>query len=161
MRIDDVLDALENLGIAHLIQESTWAYPLLLTIHSIGLAMLAGTSLVIGIRTLGAFGSVPVRGLSSYVPIGIAGFALNALSGALLFTADAHRFYDSGYFLSKLALVFVGAYAGWRLSRLLFVHTEWPDGGPIAPMRLRLLAGLSVGAWLAAIATGRLIAYGS
>ena len=83
------------------------------------------------------------------------------VTGALLFTSEAVKLYHSPAFRIKLALL---ALAG--LNALIFHLTiyrdaaNWDQTAP-APLRARLAGLLSLAFWIAIIAAGRAIAYGS
>lgn len=49
--------------------ESLLAFPLILTVHTIGMGFLAGTSWAIGLRILGLLPRVPVAALANFYPV--------------------------------------------------------------------------------------------
>ena len=83
---------LENTPIALWVSLSLYAYPLLLSLHIVGLATVVGIFSMRDLRLLGLF---PELQATSFVPLGklaAAGFTLNAISGFLLFTSQASIF---------------------------------------------------------------------
>ncbi|HWN83917.1 MAG TPA: hypothetical protein VNN99_02150, partial [Vicinamibacterales bacterium] len=62
----DWLATLENSAFATWLRESNtiWAYPLVLTLHTVGLALLVGANWVLDLRILGGMGRVTIPDLS-------------------------------------------------------------------------------------------------
>jgi hypothetical protein len=84
------------------------------------------------------------------------GLALNAVTGTMLFVADATKRGTSVIFLVKMLLIAVGVITIVMIRRELY-------GGNRQPVAIsgtvKLLAIASLLAWSAAITTGRLLAY--
>src|SRR5271167_3278248 len=85
------LRAVELSGFSTWIRESQsiWAYPTLLFFHTLGLAFVAGMSLVISLRILGVGPGMPVKPMEKFFPLMWAGFWVNAISGTILLAIDA------------------------------------------------------------------------
>ena len=135
--------------------ESIWAYPLVLFLHSVGMALSAGSAFVVCLRLLGIARHLPVSSLRVLFRIFWGGFYLNLVTGSLLFAAAAAT---TGYipiYYVKLILIFFGMILSIPLRR--FVDGKGSDGGISA--RIRTLAAVSVAIWTSVITTGRLIAY--
>ena len=86
------------------------------------------------------------------------GFIVNALSGAMLFAADAPRKAANPLFEFKLVLIAVGVAVMAMMERSLL---QAASGATLAASERRLtgLAIASLVIWTAAIAAGRLVAY--
>jgi len=142
---------------------SNWFFPTFDTIHTLGIVLVAGTIMLVDLRLLGlALPSEPVAAVvERIVPWTLRGFALMFVTGALLFSSEAVKLYDSPAFRIKLVLL---ALAG--LNALIFHRTIYrnvADWDPAAgvPARARLTGLLSLAFWIAIITAGRAIAYGS
>jgi uncharacterized protein DUF6644 len=143
------------------LRESLWTYPVIETVHVLGLCLFVGTAWLWDLRLLGVtFGDVPVSRLSKQIlPWTAVGFAIMALSGLGLVFSEPLRFYPNIFFRIKLVLL---AAAG--LNAFIFHKTvgrqkdEW-DSCSLLPFRARLAGALSLGLWATVIVTGRLIAY--
>jgi hypothetical protein len=151
----ELLASLEASGFGTWLRESgsIWAYPAVLTLHTMGLGVLVGASTVLDLRLLGCAPRIPLEPLERLFPIMWAGFWVNALSGVALFVADATTKGTTTVFMAKLAIVIV---AIWVLRRM---RTVVYGGRAGAAMGARLLAATSLLLWIAAIATGRYMAY--
>jgi hypothetical protein len=138
--------------------ESVFGYSGILFLHTFGLAIVVGFSTAIDLRLLGAASRMSVtsiRPLFRYVWLG---FCVNALSGAMLFAADASRKAENPLFEFKLALVAIGVAVMAVIQRRL-LQGESGVARPDAHSGFRMLAIASLLIWAAAIAAGRLIAY--
>lgn len=149
-------ESLETTSIAIWVGESLWGYPLLLSLHVIGLAMAVGIFWMRDLSLIG--GGLTPRGLRGLLKIGWIGLIINALSGLALFTSQATTFIFSKPFLLKIGAIVIAttiaAMIGQRVRRL-----AESDGPVVVPDSLRALAGVSLCAWGGAIVAGRLIAY--
>ena len=151
-----ILAQLESSAFGSWLRESgsIWAYPAVLTLHTIGLAVLVGANAVLDLRLLGAGSRIPLAPLERLFPVMWAGFWINAASGVALFVADATTKGTTTLFLSKLAIVVAGVVVLRRIRTTVFGR------GPAAASRTStLLACASLALWLLAIVTGRYMAY--
>src|SRR6476469_4902563 len=68
---------------------AVWAYPGILFMHTIGLALLVGTNAAVDLRVLGAAKRLSLHPMQNLIPVMWAGFWINAVTGSILFLADA------------------------------------------------------------------------
>src|SRR5262245_60899505 len=134
---------------------STWVYPGLLFVHTLGLGILVGLNSALGLRLLGFAPQVPVADLEPLFPYMWAGFWVNAVSGSVLFVADAPKKAANPSFMVKLVLIALAVVVMRALRREAFGHAGSVTG------RARLLAAASLTLWAGAITAGRLMAYTS
>ncbi len=154
------LEWLQGTWVGVLVAESLWGYPLLETIHSIGMAMMIGSLGLINLRVLGYKPELPMFETRQLLPLAWLGFTMNAISGTLLFTSDAVYFWDKYTFRIKMILIILGGINAALLGQRVF--REAAAGGP-APATVQAgtkwIAGLSLVFWFGAVIAGRLIAY--
>jgi hypothetical protein len=149
------------------IQESEWGFPVFLAFHSIGLAVVLGVLVMLDVRILGFAKSFPVSSFSKLMTWAWGGFIINAISGIILFAADASRLSVNWAFIMKMTCVVLGVITAWLMSRQLNfpAYTYATDaeadamGEPVVTKSLRYLAIASLVIWTMAIVAGRLIAY--
>src|SRR5687768_13153040 len=98
-----VLEALQNSAFSQWLLVSEYGYPIFLTLHSLGLAMLVGVLMCIDLRVLGIARSIPLPPIKRLMTIVWIAFGVNAASGTALFAADAVKFINSPTFLLKLS----------------------------------------------------------
>jgi uncharacterized membrane protein SirB2 len=141
---------LENTSLALWVGTSLWAYPFLLSIHIVGLAVVVGIFSMRDLRLLGLFSALSIDTFSHLSKLAVAGFILNAVSGFLLFTSQASTFVTSVPFLSKLSCIAVGMILAFYIQSRLKTEIQ---------QQTKVLAFVSLICWMAAIVAGRLIAY--
>src|SRR5687768_10176120 len=151
------LEWLQGTTIGMLVATVTWAYPLLETIHSLGMAMLIGSLGLINLRVLGFKPELPLLGMQQLLPLAWIGFTLNAISGTLLFTSDAVYFFSKYTFQIKMVLIILGGVNAALLGRRVF--REAAAGAPAtAPAAsTKWIAASSLVFWVGAVCAGRLI----
>jgi hypothetical protein len=135
---------------------SIWAYPTVLTLHTFGMMALVGAALMIDLRLLGFGRAIPLQSMDRLFSIVWSAFALNAVTGTMLFIADADKRGTSLFFWTKLAFVALGLVMTALIRRSSFADGTEPVVISGASKRLAILSLL---AWCAAITTGRLLAY--
>ena len=154
----EFLSTLESSGLATWLRESNsiWGYPTILTLHTVGLALLVGANTVLDLRLLGFATRLPLEELSRAFRVMWIGFWLNAVSGAMLFVADATTRGTSRLFIGKLFLVGFGVLVIIAIRRQVFGAAP---ARPSIGLTAKLLAATSLLVWVAAITAGRLMAY--
>ena len=153
-----MFEALQNTGVSTWIREanSLMAFPGILTLHTMGLGVLVGAAVVLDLRLLGMGGRVPLAPMRDLFRLMWIGFVINAVTGTLLFAADAVRRGTSLFFLTKLLLVACGVVTMVLIKRDVFGANADPVK-PSATAKRLALASLLI--WSAAITAGRLLAY--
>lgn len=160
-----MLEALQNSAFSQWLLVSEWGYPIFLTLHSLGLAMLVGVLICIDLRVLGIARSIPLPPIKRLMMIVWIAFAVNAASGTALFAADAVKFINSPAFLLKLSSIVIGVVlAALMSSSVLSSQSAFENGGLQrfdldSPPVAKTLAVVSIVVWIAAIGFGRYMAY--
>ena len=150
----EFLQWLENLRFSAWIRESgsIWSYPLVLTLHTVGLGIVVGISCAVDLRILGVARAVPLRPFEKFFPLMWWGFWINAASGLVLLMADATTKMTNWLFYVKLGLILAALLVQKRIDRHVF---RSDDAGAAE----RTLAWYSLVLWTLAITAGRLTAY--
>src|SRR5262245_28962761 len=86
-RVDPFFAWIEDGAFSTALRESEYAFPVSLAVHVVSVALVAGTSLPIGLRLLGYLKGVPPAALMRYLPFFWIGLVTSAVSGLLLLTA--------------------------------------------------------------------------
>jgi hypothetical protein len=122
--------------------------------------MFAGSVAVMDLRLLGAFAAAPpaavVRPARAMAMLGL---ALMALTGFVLFAAEASHVAMNGVFQVKAVLIGLGILNALLLAGPALAKIEGIGPHAALPARARLAAVLSLAIWLSVAACGRLIAY--
>jgi hypothetical protein len=135
---------------------SLWAYPLVLTLHTVGLALLVGFNWAVDLRLLGVARNVPVLSLERLFTVMWWGFWINLCTGIILLMADATTKMTSWVFGVKMAFIIVAMLVLRQLQVKVF---RLPDLNKLIPQSAKVLAGVSMFCWVMATTAGRLMAY--
>lgn len=138
-----------------------WAYGIVNLTHILGVSSLFGAVLVLDLRLLGLWRSIPLGSIARpTVPIAAIGFIVAATSGLCLISTNGSEYVGNPFLLIKFPAIFVGVLNVAVLSRL----PAWKDRDARAPSaaeqrQLSIFGGISLLSWLTAIGAGRLIGY--
>ncbi len=182
-----VLDWMQALPVSEWITDSNWGFPIMLVLHSWGMAAVVGILVMLDLRILGVARIAPLSAFQPMMGLAWAGFFVNLVSGILMFMADANRLIVNWAFLSKMSCVLLGGIVTavlWRRLRAAgalaerhstversvavagggaVVAVNGEDSLTAAPLAVdrsvRILAIVSMAVWSGAILFGRWIAY--
>lgn len=153
-----------NAALAAFVNDHDWAWPLCEILHFAGMALLIGTIGLLDARILGLGKGIPIAALEKLVPLGIAGFVVNLVTGYIFIAGNPVGgpldYLANLAFQIKMLLVLL---AGVNLAVYYFAGIErtaqaiGPDGD--APRNAKLVAAASLFFWIAVIVFGRLIMY--
>ena len=136
-----------------------WGWPAAESIHFLGLSTLVGCVGLFDLRLLGVGKRIPIAALHKLIPWGLAGFAINVLSGlCFLLTEPDQYIYNPSFQFKVLFVAIAGANA------LLFYATSWgrataKTASPDAPSTAKLAAVVSLSMWVGVIVCGRLLTF--
>ena len=142
---------IENTSLALWVGTSLWAYPILLSAHISGLAVIVGIIAMRDFHLLGFINGVTVANFLELKNLAYCGFLINGISGIMLFSSQASYLSTNLPFLIKL--FFIGS--GMLLASKIYKKIEKNTGRTST----KILAILSLLSWFGAITAGRLIAY--
>jgi hypothetical protein len=131
---------------------SLFAFPGILASHTIGLALVVGLAMALDLRLLGVAPNIPPAAFTRVVPIMWFGLWLNVITGVALLVAYPTKALTNPVFYLKLTLIG----AGLQILRTTLRHVR--EGLTLSHATTRL-AALSLVIWIAAITSGRLLAY--
>lgn len=142
---------IENTSLALWVGTSLWAYPVLLSAHITGLAVIVGIIAMRDFHLLGFINGVTEANFLELKKLAYCGFLVNGISGIMLFSSQASYLSTNLPFLVKL--FFIGS--GMVLASKIYKKIEKNTGRAST----KILAILSLFSWFGAITAGRLIAY--
>jgi hypothetical protein len=151
-------DWIERSGLSLWIREgSLWAFPIILILHTVGLAFLVGANVAVDVRILGFARGVPLQALLPFFRAMWFGFWINAVSGVLLLITYPTKALTNPLFYIKLALIAVVVmHARWVRAQIV---GNPAFGAPRLPAVARVASAAALVCWAAAITAGRLLAY--
>lgn len=148
---------LQESEFAQFIASDAYAYPILLCLHAVGMATVVGLVWVMSARVLGYPKALSIETFHRMSTLALWGFAINALSGILIFATEATRVIDNTEFLLKMGCILFGGLAVWYMLRSLRVLES--NSAASFPVSTKIVAVVTSLAWLGAIFFGRQIAY--
>ena len=161
----EFLARLEQNELSLWLRESDWGHPIVLCFHAVGMGLVVGISLMFCARVLGYSKSFPLAGFDKLFGLAWFGFAMNAVSGVLLFIGEPRRLLLTPAFLIKMILIIFAGFSLWILARTL-QNAEHPAGANVVSLRedvvsrsAKIAAIFPIVLWLGAIISGRLIGY--
>lgn len=138
-----------------------WSYGIVNLTHILGVSSLFGAILVLDLRLLGLWRSVPLASIARpTVPIATTGFIVAATSGLCLISTNGSEYIGNPFLLIKFPAIFVGLLNVVVLSRLpAWKERETRAISTAEQRQLSVFGGVSLLSWLTAIGAGRLIGY--
>ena len=138
-------------------RSSPWLFPVIATIHLMGLAMIGGAVLVVDLRLLGlGLTSQPVAGLARDSERWLLrGLLVMVSTGILLFMCFATKYYYLTFFWVKMAALLLVIVFTLSVRRRVAMANE-ADGSPVAR---RLVALVSLSLWTIVAVGGRYIGF--
>lgn len=144
------------------IHVSSWLFPAVETVHLLAMILLVGAIGTFDLRLLGFL--MPRQSVSELagrlLPCAWAGFAVQVVTGTLLFASDApQKYYDNPALVIKLLLIFLAG-----VNVLVFHATvyrrvaTWHDARA-TPIGARLAGCVSLLLWAGVVAAGRWIGF--
>jgi Family of unknown function (DUF6644) len=152
---------LEQTSVGAGIRESLWLFPAIETLHLLGMAALVGTTSVFNLRLLGfILRRERVSELAARLfPWTWVGFAVQVVTGALLFMSEAVKIYPNPAFRLKMLLIFLaGVHALIFHCKVYRNLATWDDPG-LLPARAKLTGFVSILLWVGIVAAGRFIGF--
>lgn len=138
---------------------SSWGWPIVESLHFIGLCLLLGTVGVFDLRMLGLAPQIPYRDLHRLVPFGVGGYLINVITGAMFLTTAPDQYVNNPAFQTKLFFMLIAG-----INMLIFYgfcnrQVQNSSQGTALPISIKVVAAVSLVAWSVIIVCGRLITY--
>ena len=148
-------------GVGDFVQSHTWMFPMGETLHFMGLSLLIGTIGMVDLRMLGFAKRLPFAPLHGLVPWGIAGFAINLLTGIMFWFVNPELYALEVGVISAYKLLFIFLAGINLLVFRLTVFQEVMSLGPgdDAPLLAKIIGATSLFLWFGVIWWGRMIMF--
>jgi len=155
----DFLHMIEETAFATWVRESPsiWSFPVILLVHTLGMALVVGVSAGIDICILGMAPAMRLAPLEKFLPVFWAAFWINAITGTMLLVADASMKLTNPDFYVKMSFIVLSLINLSMLRKQVFRDPQIESGK--FSSKARFLAWSSLFCWLVVIASGRLLAY--
>lgn len=156
----EVFADIESWQLSVFLRKSVWAYPLVNTLHLLGVALLMGGVAALDLRILGVWRRVAQADVARVaVSLASAGFLLAVVAGPLLFVVQAKTYAVVWLFWLKMALLLLAVLNAGLVVRSGAWRRFAGADQERASTNLKLAAVASLLLWLGVMATGRLVGY--
>ncbi len=150
---------LEETRFSDWVLTSMIGFPLMLSLHAVGMAISVGLLIVLNLRLLGLFRVISWSFMLRALGLVWLGLCVNFFSGVALFLPRGAEYVRDPAFITKIFLICVGVSITCYLRKILASQSELWHVNRGAPPRLRFCAVISIFVWFGTIMSGRLIAY--
>jgi uncharacterized protein DUF6644 len=152
----ELLAGIEQLALVKGLKASFFAYPIVNALHIMSIGVLLTCVLLMDLRIVGAFGSVPAAPLVGLLRrVALVAFGGVLFTGVLLFSVRARDYAAMPIFLAKMVLVL--------LAGANFLAFAWASRGGIGEKPARpavvTLALVSLALWICVLFAGRFIGF--
>jgi len=155
-----MLEWLEYTSLSIWVAESIWGYPIMLSLHIVGLAVVVGIFTVYNFRLLGFFNSLEFEPFLDFFRLAWLGLLVNFVSGFTLFSSQATFYVTNVPFLVKIFSIISGSLLALKIQLRLRSMVKAKENRITKPnWEDRFYAMISLIIWTSAIFGGRLIAY--
>jgi hypothetical protein len=150
---------LHDTSIGEFMRVSRWAWPVCESLHFIGMSVLVGVVGLFDLRLLGLARGVPIAAFHRLIPLAVAAFVMNALTGVSFLAATPDQYLFNAAFRFKVLFFLIAG-----LNVLVFYTASFrsllsraPGEGP--PLPARVAGAVSLCAWIGVMAAGRLLTF--
>jgi hypothetical protein len=152
---------LEHTTVGAGIRESLWLFPVIETLHLLGMALLLATVTAYDLRLLGLMmRRRPVTEVArQLLPWTWFGFAVQIITGSLLFSSEALKIYTNPAFRLKILLILLAGVQALVFHRLTYRNVSAWDADAPTPIGAKLAGALSLILWTGVVAAGRFIGF--
>ncbi|MDB5456534.1 MAG: hypothetical protein JWP92_2119 [Caulobacter sp.] len=153
----EILTWIHNTPLGVATRDIIWLFPTFETLHFIGLCILLGAMLIVDLRLLGRFRSIPPAKVLVFSHVAAIGLAINVVSGVGFFAADPFNYWSNPAFQIKaLLLVFAFANIAWfelgARKRILAL-----PAGQDTDVVTKVTGAISLTLWFTILIIGRLL----
>ena len=157
--MNSVMDWMQTTWLNAFALNYAWTWPIMETLHFIGMSLLIGSILVMDLRLLGVQRVIPSLTVHSLLPMAFIGFGINLLTGIVFLFGDPYRYAINISFQIKMVLVLLAG-----LNALLYAFKVAPAVAAAPPHAqtpplAKAVGGVSLALWISVICFGRLIPY--
>lgn len=161
MSVHSLLMALQATPVATWVREDSRAFPLIECLHVLSITFVVGTVAMVDLRLLGVASRTRAvsRLTSEILPWTWGGFVVAAITGGLMFSSAAVKYFDNIPFRLKFVIMILAG-----INMVVFhaaTHrsvNQW-DERASPPLGAKVAGALSIVCWLGVIAAGRWIGF--
>lgn len=161
MGLEDFFSWVESWPMAEAIRTSVWMFPTIESLHVLAIVFVVGSIVEVDLRLLGViWRDRPVTSVSAeMLPWTWTSFAVAAVTGLLLFTSHALRYYENVYYVSKMVFLVLAGLNVWYFERVTFRGVAAWDNEVRLPSNARFAAAASLILWMSIVTAGRFVGF--
>ncbi len=152
---------LEQTSVGTAVRDSTWLFPIIETVHIVGIVLLVGSTSVLDLRLMGL--TLREKSVSKlawrFLPWAWVGFAVQVITGGLLLSSEATKMYDNLGFQIKMVLIVVAGLNAMVFHLIAYQSVGKWENDRVGPLSARAAGLISLVLWFGIVAAGRWIAY--
>ena len=141
------------------VMRTAWAWPIAESLHFLGLCLLIGAVGSFDLRLLGVGRRIPIAAMHRFIPWGLLGFAINITTGTLFILTEPDQYIYNPSFHFKLLFMTIGGLNAATFYLTSYRRVFGPDAPLDAPRRAKVIAAISLCAWIGVITGGRLLTF--
>jgi hypothetical protein len=141
------------------INASTWIWPLCEILHFIGLSLLIGVTGFFDLRLMGLFSRVPIAAARSLMPLALAGFAVNLITGLVFLAGLPGQYAHNRIWWFKVGFIMLAGLNAWLYETRLSAKVLALEPGADTPRTVKLIGAVSLLSWLAVMYCGRMLPF--
>lgn len=157
----DILGAIERSGAGEVVRTTPFLYPVLMSLHVLGIALLIGPAFIVDLRLLGmARGHVPVTvTMRHLLPLSHLGFGIVLCTGLPMFSAIALAVGESPAAVWKFGLIVIAGFNILIFHQGIYKTVMTWDEEQTPPTSAKAAALISMLCWTGTVFAGRFLAY--
>jgi hypothetical protein len=141
------------------INGSTWIWPLCETLHFIGLSLVVGITGFFDLRLMGFFRRVSVSAARELMPLAMAGFAMNVVTGLVFLTGLPGQYASNPVWWYKVGFLMLAGLNALLYETRLSGRVLALEPGADTPPAVKLIGFVSLASWLAVLYWGRMLPF--
>ena len=154
-----MLTSLEGSEFSALLRSELWGWPLVLSLHALGTAVVVGFIVIISLRLLGLFETISYSSLNRLFPVVWAAIVVQVLTGFALWMTKPTRYVADTAFALKTSLVIIGIVLTVYFYTIMKREAASWDASGAVPARGVKFAAASLLVWCGVVVAGRLTAH--
>lgn len=142
-------------------RQSLWLFPVLETVHLLGIVALVGSIAAFDLRLLGWVlrGQRVTDLVHRLFPWAWAGFVVQVITGAMLFSSEAVHIERNPAFRLKMLLILLAGVHALVFQFTVYRNVARWDESAVPPFGAKLAGVFSIMLWIGIVAAGRFIGF--
>ncbi len=157
--IDSFALWIDSTNVSSFVRGHTWVWPACETLHFMGLSLLIGMVGMFDLRVLGFAPGLPLRAVHRLIPLGVAGFVVNLVTGVLFVAGRPGQYIHNPAFGWKLLFLAIAGINVLLFNRTVLTRTLAVGPEAQAPALAKVIAGTSLVCWFAVLYFGRMLPF--